>query len=180
MNRKETTQILVILASNYKFFNEQMSQPGKSDVLVKTWESCFEDMPYELVVSAVKKAMLTSEYPPTIAEVRKQATEMINPTKNNALVDWNECYKMICNGLYMTQEEFDKHSEICRKFLGSIAQLRAYATNEDFNMDVVRSNFLKQYESLSKAEREQKLLPKKMQDFIGQLADKMSVKQIGE
>ena len=85
---------------------------------------------------------------------------------------------MICNGTYMTQEEFDSHSEICKKFLGSLNQLRAYATNEDFNMDVVRSNFLKQYDIISKRKKQQDLLPEKMKQTIGQLANKFDIKQL--
>ena len=80
----------------------------------------------------------------------------------------------------MTQEEFELHSPETKKFFGSVNQLRAYATNVDFNMDVVRSNFLKQYELIVDRENKQKLLPQKMQDMIGQLADKMSVKELGE
>lgn len=80
----------------------------------------------------------------------------------------------------MTQEEFNSHSEICRKFLGSLSQLKAYATNTDFNLDVVRSNFLKQYESLKQREKQQKLLPVQMQEMIGKLTENMSIKQIGE
>lgn len=178
MNKTETVQVITLLAGNYDSIAKK--DATQKQLMINTWQECLGDLDYKLVLQAVKKTIIESPYPPTIHEIRKNAVEMVNPTKNNPLEDWNECYKMICNGLYMTQEEFDKHSEICKKFLGSIAQLRAYATNEDFNMDVVRSNFLKQYETLSKAEREQKLLPQKMQDFIGQLANKMSVKQIGE
>ena len=87
---------------------------------------------------------------------------------------------MICNGSYMTQEQFDSHSEVCKRFLGSLSQLRAYAQNVDFNMDVVRSNFLKQHEIIVNREKEKKLLPMQMQEFIGKLSDKMSLKQLGE
>ena len=80
----------------------------------------------------------------------------------------------------MTQEEFEQHSPEVQKFFGSTTQLRAYATNIDFNMDVVRSNFLKQYDILVERERQQKLLPEQMQQMIGQLSEKMNVKQIGE
>ena len=79
----------------------------------------------------------------------------------------------------MTQQEFDSHSEVCKTFLGSLTQLRAYATNVDFNLDVVRSNFLKQHEILKQRERQQKLLPKKMQDLTKQLAGNMNIKELG-
>lgn len=181
MNREETTQILIILASNYKFYNEQMSEKGKSDVLVKTWQGCFNDIPYQIVANAVKKVMLISTYPPTVAEVRKQAVETINPnTSKSAIEAWNEAYQMICSGSYMMQEEFEKHSEEVKKFFGSVRQLKDYAGNEDFNMDVVRSNFLKQYDVLVQKKQEQKLIPLSMQEFTQKLAQKTDINQIGE
>ncbi|MGN1269375.1 MAG: replicative helicase loader/inhibitor [Clostridia bacterium] len=179
MNSQETTQVITLLAGNYDSIAKK--DKTQKQLIINTWQECLGDLDYKIVLQAVKKSIIESPYPPTIHDIRKNAIGMINPSmQKTALELWDECYKMICNGNYMTQEEFDKHSEICKKFLGSTSQLKAYASNADFNMDVVRSNFFKQYEMLAKREEEQKLLPKKMQDFIGQLADRMSVKQIGE
>ena len=178
MKKSEMVQIITLLAGNYESIANK-SQVQR-EMMLNTWQECLGDLDYKLVLQAVKKAIIESPYPPTIHDIRKNAIEIINPTKNNALADWDECYKMICNGNYMTQEEFDLHSDTCKKFLGSISQLKAYSSNVDFNMDVVRSNFFKQYEILVNREKEKKLLPQQMQDFIGQLADKMSVKQIGD
>ena len=178
MNKAETVQVITLLAGNYDSVAKK--DATQKQLMINTWQECLGDLDYKLVLQAVKKSIIESPYPPTIHDIRKNAIEMINPTKNSVLEDWDECYKMICNGSYMTQEEFDAHSEICKKFLGSLSQLKAYSRNQDFNMDVVRSNFLKQYDNLMKRKQEQKLLPQKMQEFIGQLADKMSVKQLGE
>ena len=179
MNSQETTQIITLLAGNY----DSIAKKDKiqKQLMINTWQECLGDLDYKLVLQAVKKTIIESPYPPTIHDIRKNAIELVNPsTKKTAIEAWNEAYKMICNGAYMTQEEFNAHSTEVRKFFGSVAQLRAYATNVDFNMDVVRSNFLKQYELIVERENKQKLLPQKMQDFIGQLAEKMSVKQLGE
>lgn len=176
MNRVETIQVITLLAGNY----DSMAKKDKTqkELMIATWLECLGDLDYQLILNAVKKTIISSPYPPTVHDIRKNATDLISSTKNNALEDWDECYKMICNGTYMTQKEFDSHSDICKKFLGSISQLRAYASNTDFNMDVVRSNFLKQHEILSKREQEQKLLPKSMQEFTQKLAEKMDIKQI--
>lgn len=178
MNKQETVQVITLLAGNYDSIAKKDST--QKQLMINTWLECLGDLDYKLVLQAVKKTIIESSYPPTIHDIRKNAVEMLNPTKNNALDDWNECYRMICNGNYMTQEEFDSHSEIPKRFLGSLTQLRAYASNTDFNLDVVRSNFLKQYEMLSKRQQEQKLLPPKIQEFIVQIAEKMSVKELGE
>lgn len=180
MTRQETVVIITLLAGNYESFAKRTQTDEQVKIILDTWYSCLEDLDYKLVLQAVKKTIIESPYPPTIHDIRKNAIELVNPsTKRTAIEAWDEAYKMICSGAYMTQEEFEQHSPETRKFFGSVGQLRAYATNVDFNMDVVRSNFLKQYESIVEREKQQKLLPPKMQDMIEQLVNKMEIKQIG-
>lgn len=179
MNKMETTQIITLLAGNY----DNISQKDKlqKQLMINTWQECLGDLDYKIVLQAVKKTIIESPYPPTIHDIRKNAIELVNPsTKRTAIEAWDEAYKMICNGAYMTQEQFNEHSAEVKTFFGSPAQVKAYATNVDFNMDVVRSNFLKQYELIVDRENKQKLLPQKMRDMIEQLTDKMSFKELGE
>lgn len=179
MNKAETVQVITLLAGNYDSIAKK--DATQKQLMINTWQECLGDLDYRLVLQAVKKSIIESSYPPTIHDIRKNAIELVNPsTKRTAIEAWDEAYKMICSGAYMTQEEFEQHSPETRKFFGSVGQLRAYATNVDFNMDVVRSNFLKQYESIVEREKQQKLLPPKMQDMIEQLANKMSIKELGE
>ena len=179
MNKAETVQVITLLAGNYDSIAKK--DATQKQLMINTWQECLGDLDYKLVLQAVKKTIIENPYPPTIHDIRKNAIELVNPsTKRTAIEAWDEACKMICSGAYMTQEEFEQHSPETRKFFGSVGQLRAYATNVDFNMDVVRSNFLKQYESIVEREKQQKLLPPKMQDMIEQLANKMSIKELGE
>ena len=181
MTRQETVVIITLLAGNYESFAKRTQTDEQVKIMLDTWHSCLEDLDYQLVLQAVKKSIIESPYPPTIHDIRKNAIELVNPsTQRSGIEAWDEAYKMICNGAYMTQEEFSAHSPEVQRFFGSIGQLKAYATNMDFNMDVVRSNFLKQYESIVEREKQQKLLPPKKQDMIEQLANKMSIKELGE
>lgn len=177
MNKTETVQVITLLAGNYDSIAKK--DTTQKQLMINTWLECLGDLDYKLVLQAVKKTIIESPYPPTIHEIRKNAIEIVNPLNARTPIEaWEEAYKMICNGAYMTQEEFDTHSPEVKKFFGSREQLRAYATNVDFNMDVVRSNFLKQYEVITEREKQQKLLPEQMQNMIGQLAEKMDIKQI--
>ena len=177
MNKTETVQVITLLAGNYDSIAKK--DTTQKQLMINTWLECLGDLDYKLVLQAVKKSIIESPYPPTIHEIRKNAIEMISPTATRTPIEaWEEAYKMICNGAYMTQKEFDEHSPEVKKFFGSITQLRAYATNIDFNMDVVRSNFLKQYEIITEREKRQKLLPEQMKKMIGRLTEKMDIRQI--
>lgn len=180
MTRQETVTVITLLAGNYESFAKRTQTDEQVEMIINIWHECLGDLDYKLVLQAVKKTIIESPYPPTIHDIRKNAIELVSPSiQKTGIEAWEEAYKMICRGAYMSQEEFEQHSPEVKKFFGSIAQLKAYATNEDFNMDVVRSNFLKQYEVLVNREKQQKLLPRKMQDMINQLANKMEIKQIG-
>ena len=180
MKKSEMVQIITLLAGNYE------SVANKSQVqremMLNTWQECLGDLDYKLVLQAVKKTIIESPYPPTIHDIRKNAVEMVNPTTSRTAIEaWNEAYSMICKGTYMEKEEFEKASPEVKKFFGNVRQVRELAqTNTDVVNSVTKGQFLKQYEVLVNRKKEQKLLPQQMQDFIGQLADTMSVKQIGE
>lgn len=180
MKKSEMVQIITLLAGNYESIaNKSQTQRA---MMLDTWQECLGDLDYKLVLQAVKKTIIENPYPPTIHDIRKNAVEMINPTtKRTAIEAWNEAYGMICSGLYMTQEQFEMASPEVKKFFGNVRQVTELAkTDLDTVNTVTKGQFLKQYEVLVNREKEQKLLPQQMQDFIGQLANKMSIKQLGE
>lgn len=180
MNKQETIQVITLLAGNYNSIAEK--DKTQKQLMINTWLECLGDLDYNLVLQAVKKTIIESPYPPTIHDIRKNAVEMINPTtKRTAIEAWKEAYEMICSGLYMTQEQFEMASSEVKKFFGNVRQVTELAkTDLDTVNTVTKGQFLKQYEVLVNREKEQKLLPKQMQDFTKQLAERMSIKQIGE
>ena len=180
MNKQETAQVITLLSGNYNSIAEKTKE--QKQMMLNTWYECLNDLDYKLVLQAVKKTILESPYPPTIHDIRKNATEMINPsTQKTAIEAWNEAYSMICGGLYMTEEQFKSASPEVQRFFGNVRQVAELAkTNIDIVNTVTKGQFLKQYDILIEREKQQKLLPEKMQQMIGQLSEKMNVKQIGE
>lgn len=180
MNRVETIQVITLLAGNYDSIAKK--DKTQKELMITTWQECLGDLEYQVVLNAVKKTIIDSQYPPTIHDVRKNAIEMISPSTNKTGIEaWNEAYGMICNGLYMTQEQFDMASPEVKKFFGSVRQVKELAQcDTDTVNTVTKGQFLKQYEVITQREQEQKLLPQQMQNFTKQLAEKMSVKQLGE
>ena len=180
MNKHETIQVITLLAGNYNSIAEK--DKTQKQLMINTWLECLGDLDYRLVLESVKKTMITSPYPPTIADIRKNAIEMIKPTTSKTAIEaWNEAYSMICKGTYMEEEEFEKASPEVKKFFGNVRQVRELAqTNTDVVNSVTKGQFLKQYEVIVNREKEQKLLPQSMQDFTKKLAERMDIKQIGE
>ena len=180
MTRQETIQILTLLAGNYESFAKRTQTDEQVEMMKNTWQECLGDLDYRLVLQAVKKTIIESPYPPTIHEIRKNAIEMVSPnTMRTPIEAWNEAYRMISNGLYMTEEQFNAHSPEVKKFFGDVAQVKEKKkTDADTVNTVTKGQFLKQYEVIVNREKEQKLLPEQMKEMIGQLAEKMDIKRL--
>lgn len=69
MNRQETTQIITLLAGNYSSIADKTKE--QKIMMLNTWFECLGDLDYQLVLQAVKKAIIDSPYPPTIHDIRK-------------------------------------------------------------------------------------------------------------
>lgn len=180
MKKSEMVQIITLLAGNYEAIANK-SQVQR-EMMLNTWYECLGDLDYNLVLQAVKKTIIDSPYPPTIHDIRKNAIEMVNPTQTRTAIEaWNEAYRMICGGNYMTAEQFEMASPEVKKFFGNVRQVSELAkTDIDVVNSVTKGQFLKQYDILVQREQERKMLPPQMQEFTKQLAEKMSVKMIGE
>lgn len=179
MNKQETTKIITFLAGNYDSIAKK--DINQKNIMVNTWYECLQDIDYKLVQEAIKKSIMESPYPPTIADIRKGAYELIKGEERTAIDAWNEAHSMISCGLYMTKEEFEAHSPEVKRFFGSVRQVREIAMQDSETTNtVVKGQFLKQYEAIVENDRKQAMLPKQMQEISKLLADKMSIKQIGE
>lgn len=181
MTRQETVAILTILAGNYESFAKRTETEQQVKMMVDVWHDLLEDLEYKVVLQAIKTVMIDSPYPPTIHDIRKSATAIITPEKNKTAVEaWDEAYSMICRGLYMTQEEFEKASEEVKMFFGNVGQVRELAQTDIKTVNTVaKGQFLKQYEMLADRKKSEKLLPEKFKEAISQLSGKMDIKQIG-
>ena len=177
MTRQETVQVLTILASNYRSFDEQVKDKGKLKIMTEIWFDCLGDIDYKLCCAAVKKCIITNKFPPTIHEIRKAATEMIQPDTGRTAMDaWHEALKMISCGTYMTQEEYDAHSDDVKRFIGSVNQVRELAkTDADIVNTVTKGQFLKQYEAQKMRDDEMRMLPESMVDHIKTIANRMTI-----
>ena len=178
MNKQETVQIITLLAGNYETIANKT--PKQRELMLNTWYECLNDLDYEIILKAVKKTIINNPYPPTIHEIRKNAIELINPTtKRTAIEAWDEALKMISNGLYMTQEQFETHSPEVKKFFRDTKQVRELAMlDSDVVNSVIKGQFLKQYDILIEREKEEKMLPEDLKNTFDLLTDKMDMNKL--
>lgn len=172
MLKSELIKIITALSEVYpKFEVNEMKTSIFYDLL--------KDLEYPVVQAAVRKHMLLSEFPPTVAEIRKLATEILNPSLQITAADaWGEVQKAIrYYGWYRSEEALASMSEGARK----IAQYIGWQNIcEAENLDVLRGQFFKMYGQVEVREKTEALLPEKLRKDIQKLVDHFSNKPLLE
>ena len=70
MNKEETTKVLAILKAAYPNNYKGMTETD-ARATVNVWQTEFSEIPADVVLIAVYKAISVSEFPPTVAAIRK-------------------------------------------------------------------------------------------------------------
>lgn len=85
------------------------------------WFELLKDIPYQQANVAIQKYMLTEKFPPTIADIREKATQIVESVDSSIseLEAWSLVRKAVRNSGYHSVEEFEKTAgglpESCRK-----------------------------------------------------------------
>lgn len=175
MNKIDTVKMITFLAGNYdSIANKDETQ---KQIMINTWHSCLNDIPFEIVMGAIKKCIIENPYPPTISEVRKNAVEIMKPSNSITGIEaWKIAYKTICNGLYLKEEQFEELPKNIKTFFGSVRQVKDLALVDiDTINTVVKGQFLKQYETLLEREEKENLLPNSYKKMIENVSNKMLI-----
>jgi len=160
MTKRDIAKILAIIAAAYPQFEAD-------DLKVNVWQEMLGDLNYELVQQAVKICILRSDFPPSIAAIRRAATELTNPDELSAAEAWGMVINAIRHyGSYRSTDAFSSMPpevvEIA-KLMGWQEMCRAE------NVEVIRGQFIKLYEIQVKKVAERAVLPEPVK--IKQIAE---------
>lgn len=135
------------------------------------WYALLKDLPYELASMAVQKHMLTEKFPPTIADLRSKATEMVERSAEemSELEAWALVRKAIGNSGYHAEEEFAKLPEVCQIAVGRAENLREWALMDSEQVATVeQSHFIRNYRAAAKRMAEDNKLPPNFRERIAE------------
>lgn len=154
--------------------------PDELSDVTDIWCEMFKDDELVVVKVAIKNLLNQLEYPPTIADVKKELGKLVSVAtdEDTAIDEWNAIRTAIKSSIYYSVENFAKLPEIAKKFVGSPTQLRDWAMTEDFNDAVIRGQFLKQYEVLKERKNYEKML--KSNTKLAEIIDMSKFKVIGD
>ena len=169
MTRAETAKILAVLAASYPKFEVD-------DLKVRVWHEMLGDLDYATANMAAKKLILENNFPPSIAEVRKAAMEILNPEVMTAAEAWGEVERAVRTyGYYRETEALESMSPSVAKVVEYIGWQNICLNEEP---GVIRGQFLKMYQQVRERDRREMLLPADLRQGIQRLAGMMDMKAI--
>lgn len=151
MTRDETVRIIRIIYNSYPNY-----KPGDLSETIDVWHMMLSEYQYKTVSIALKAYILsdTSGFAPSIGQLVAKMQSMSQKQEPNEMEAWSLVSKAIRNSAYNPIYEFEKLPEKVRKSVGSPDQLRQWAMDENFNEQVVSSNFIKCYKNVVERDRQ--------------------------
>lgn len=171
ITKAETAKLLTIIAAMYPKFEI-------NNMKIELWFDMIGDLSFQVAQTAVKKVMLTSEFPPTVAQVRKAAADIT--TSKDGILDagkaWGEVQRAISKyGWAQPEKAFESMSPITRKVAKQISWKEICCCEE---LGVIRGQFMKMFETTKTRTEQERLLPAAFKDQIELIASKFDMKQL--
>lgn len=133
----------------------------------KVWYALLKDLDYKTLSNAVQRHLMTSPFPPTIADLRKLTVDPALDELSDMMA-WDLVRKALGNSAYHADEEFQKLPPVVRRAVGSPGNLKDMATMDTETVNsVIQSNFLRNYKTAKARERENLVLSPSVRERIG-------------
>lgn len=163
MTREEIVNIIRIMVDSYPNY-----KPNDISETVDVWHMMLSDYEYNLVAMALKAYILsdTSGFAPSIGQLVAKIQTLTKPHELSEMEAWALVSKAIRNSGYNSIEEFAKLPPLVQKAVGLPDQLRILAIDENYNEQVVSSNFMRCYRNELSRHEELSKMPSDVKDLI--------------
>lgn len=130
------------------------------------WYGLLGDLDYKVLSDSIKTYMMQNSKMPTPADLRTQVVNRTQPEELNPNEAWSLVYKALCNSTYNADKEFEKLPPLIQKTVGSPESLRSLASSSDFNEEVEKSLFFRNYQATIKRSQEDAKLPESLKQAL--------------
>mgnify|MGYP002761763733 FL=1 len=163
MTEKEVRQLLAMTQAAYPNYN-----PPSREAAVNAWLMCLGEYDNNVVMAAFKAYMTTntSGFAPAPGQLIEILQTLTQPSELNELEAWSIVRKALRNCSYNSEQEFAKLPTVVQKAVGTPQQLRIWASDAEFNENVVSSNFIKTYRTEVKRATELNKMPENVRKLI--------------
>ncbi len=92
MTKSEVVKVFMAIA---KLFPRDNAFKNADKDMVEMWHEMLEDIPFDNAIAAIKAAVSTSPFPPSIAEIRDYATRLNGPRRMTAEEAWGQACEVM-------------------------------------------------------------------------------------
>ena len=119
------------------------------------WYSALHDLDYATLRKAAQSYIMLNKFPPTIADIRRIACDMVLPADEIAAEEWNRLMKALGQaGSPDAVERWQKLPEVTRELVGGFSEFREWSMLPITDlMTVHRPMFIKRFEERMKQKR---------------------------
>lgn len=170
MTKEDTRKLLFTIAA--AFPNFKVNNP---DVAVAIWFDLLKEQDANLIYAAFRSFVAADKtgFAPSVGQLINKAYDLTHQDDTTASEAWARVYKAIRNGAYNAAEEFNKLPPDIQKAVGSAAQIHAWAIDENFNENVISSNFMRAYAQVKARERNDAMIPADVKARLDGMTSKM-------
>lgn len=167
MKNSETAMLMAALKLAYpKYYVGQTEDESRQ--AAKLWNSMLEDYTYADVMPAVKAVIVTSKFPPTIADIIEKIRDF-RGREMNELEAWGYISKAVRNGSWHAEEEWKRLPENLQKIV-SPEMIRTWARAEADDVEtVICSHFSRTFRAVQAKQKEREMLPSSVKQYITQI-----------
>jgi hypothetical protein len=142
MTREDVQDLLMMVQAVYPNYN-----PPSKTAAVNAWLMCLGEYDNKVVQLAFKTYMTTntSGFPPVPGQLVEILQSLTQSQELNELEAWSLVRQALKDCNYNSEQEFAKLPTTIQKTVGTPQQLRIWASDTEFNENVVSSNFIKTY-----------------------------------
>lgn len=162
MNKKEFS----IFASALRtYYPREKLLPNEQ--AMELWYNQLKDIPYKVAETALNKWVAIEKWSPSIADIRKTASEMVNGTTYDWGEGWEQVDKAIRKyGMYNEVEALESMDEITRQAVKRLG-FKNICTSENYQAD--RANFRMIYEQLAERKEKDNQVPEQLKTLISKM-----------
>ena len=148
-------------------------KPNDISETVDVWQMMLSDYEYNIVAMSLKAYILsdTSGFAPSIGQLVGKIQAITRPKELNEMEAWALVSKAIRNSGYNSVEEFAKLPPLVQKAVGLPDQLMTWSLDENYNEQVVSSNFMRCYRTELERHDELSKMPAEVKALIDSVSN---------
>lgn len=163
MKKEECVKLLTVIKAVFPNFTGMANE-----ISVSTWFEMIGDLDYGQAATCIKKHIATSKFPPTVNDILTAVADS-NPSQMQTSAEaWNSVIEAIRKfGVYRVEEGINSLAEPTRSIMRN--QFRELCLSENIMAD--RAHFMKMYDTYTKRDQVDRLLPEGLKSEIRTLTD---------